>query len=534
MSKLTIFHSAPYKEEALPIQGKSERFISFDELKSWIRSGKIFVHLFRYRESRLAVYDLRLLSKPFLLAFILKALSRKQSFINDKEGRNQKITFRFLALSFFKMIRDYFKKNRLLKETFKEIKALAIRSRNSEIVISNPPLYLRTDFCFGLEAGGSVGHIAGVLNHLDHFTGKPIFLTTDQIPTVSPEWESHTIAPGKNFWDFSEVPPIHYNQIFFCEAIQRIGTRIPSFIYQRYSLNNFAGVKLANHYRVPLVLEFNGSEIWVSRYWGNRLKFEALSEQIENANLRAADLIVVISQPLKNELLAKGISQKKILVNPNGVNPDRYSPSIDGSLIRKKFQLEDKIVFGFIGTFGKWHGAEILVEAFGRFLQEWPEYREKTRLFLIGNGLTLQQTQKLVSELNLSSHCIFTGTVPQKEGPFYLAACDILISPQVPNADGTPFFGSPTKIFEYMAMGKGIIASDLDQIGEILEHNRSAWLVKPGHAHSLAIGMKALADDPLLRKRLAQTARNDAVTRHTWKEHTRKIIDQLLSLKQEI
>ena len=75
-----------------------------------------------------------------------------------------------------------------------------------------------------------------------------------------------------------------------------------------------------------------------------------------------------------------------------------------------------------------------------------------------------------------------------------MAACDLLASPHVPNSDGTPFFGSPTKLFEYMAMGKGIIASDLDQIGEVLEHDHTAWMVKPGDAESLMLGLKTMID----------------------------------------
>lgn len=108
-----------------------------------------------------------------------------------------------------------------------------------------------------------------------------------------------------------------------------------------------------------------------------------------------------------------------------------------------------------------------------------------------------------------------------------MAACDVLVSPHVPNPDGTPFFGSPTKLFEYMAMGKGIVASDLDQIGEILEHGQTAWMVKPGDVESLAEGLRVLIEDEDLRKRLGQAARQEVVGKFTWKQHTAKIIDKL-------
>jgi glycosyltransferase involved in cell wall biosynthesis len=123
--------------------------------------------------------------------------------------------------------------------------------------------------------------------------------------------------------------------------------------------------------------------------------------------------------------------------------------------------------------------------------------------------------------------CILTGLIPQEEGPDYLAACDILVCPHVPNPDGTRFFGSPTKLFEYMAMGKGIVASDLEQIGEVLEHNHTAWMVTPGDVESLMLGLKTLIDDRQLRNRLGEAARCEVVAKYTWSQHTQKIIDKL-------
>ena len=73
-----------------------------------------------------------------------------------------------------------------------------------------------------------------------------------------------------------------------------------------------------------------------------------------------------------------------------------------------------------------------------------------------------------------------TGLLERDQALRMLAACDVCVSPHVPNPDGTPFFGSPTKLFEYMGLGKPIVASDLDQIGEVIDHERNGLLVPPG------------------------------------------------------
>jgi glycosyltransferase involved in cell wall biosynthesis len=82
--------------------------------------------------------------------------------------------------------------------------------------------------------------------------------------------------------------------------------------------------------------------------------------------------------------------------------------------------------------------------------------------------------------------------------------------------DGSRFFGSPTKLFEYMAMGKGIVASRLEQLAEVLEHDRTGWLVTPGDVEELTGAIRGLAQNPAKRESLGIAARRAAIERHSW------------------
>jgi glycosyltransferase involved in cell wall biosynthesis len=124
-----------------------------------------------------------------------------------------------------------------------------------------------------------------------------------------------------------------------------------------------------------------------------------------------------------------------------------------------------------------------------------------------------------------SGKVIFTGAVAHERVPALLDACDILIAPHVPLADGSEFFGSPTKIFEYMAMGKAIVASRLGQIGEVLKHEETALLVEPGNVSELAAAIVRVAGSDELRGRLGPNAREAAVKNHTWGYNARRVLD---------
>ena len=526
MNRLTVLRHGSGRWEERP----GETVVTVDRLRASLASGALLGHLFRYRDARILTHRLETIGRPLKLALFLRLLSHGACAVEDESGRRRPLTARLISRWAWQAMREPFKKAALLESIDREATALSSAASHRAIGplrIERPPLYLRTDMSFGLKAGGSVGHTAGVVNHLGAFSGTPIMLTTDIVPTVSESVETHTVTPAEAFWEYPELPTLVMNERFSEEADRAIGAREISFVYQRYSLNNFSGARLALTRKVPFVLEYNGSEIWMSRNWGSPLEHEALSEKIELANFAMADLIIVVSQPMADELIGRGIPASKILVNPNGVETDRYAPEIDGSGIRKRLGLDGKLVIGFIGTFGPWHGAEVLARAFGDLLIKHPNYRDSVRLLMIGDGVKMPEVRAALGAANVLDQAVLTGLVPQADGPQYLAACDILASPHVPNADGTPFFGSPTKLFEYMAMGRAIVASDLDQVGEILEHGRAAQMAVPGSVESLVAGLQALIEDPERRATLRREARRLAVERHTWREHTRRILEAL-------
>ncbi len=503
--------------------------ISVKALGDWFRSGKIIKHLFRYNSATLYTNNWELASKPLLITLALRSLTLRTCRIEEENGRVTPVSIPFLYSLLINFIKDFLKKSRYLRQKQEEIDTPApLKSKPTVSFNTNAqPVYLRFDLSHDLKAGGSVSHTTGVLNNLRYFSPVPIYLTSLSIPGVDADIAIHIFRPKPRFLDFIELPFLYSNDKFIENSEVILQSKPLSFFYQRYSIYNYTGVRLAQNRKIPLVLEYNGSEIWVYKNWSKALKYETLAENIELLNLNAADVVVVVSQPLKDDLVNRGVNSDKILVNPNGVDPEIYFPEVDGSGILHKYNLKDKTVIGFIGTFGKWHGAEILAKGFGLLLQQYPQYRATIRLLMIGDGSTMPKVQQELEAYGVTQECILTGIVPQQEGPAYLAACDLLASPHVPNPDGTPFFGSPTKLFEYMAMGKGIVASDLEQIGEVLEHDGTAWLVKPGDAESLMIGLKTLIDNPQISKRLGEAARREVVAKYTWKEHTRKIIEKL-------
>jgi glycosyltransferase involved in cell wall biosynthesis len=325
-----------------------------------------------------------------------------------------------------------------------------------------------------------------------------------------------------------------------------------SFIYQRMSLGNYSGVELSRRHRVPLVLEYNGSEAWVANNWGQPLRFHGLACRTEEVCLRHAHAVVTISEVLQEELLERGVEPERIAMYPNCIDPRTFDPDrlpAEAMEVRERHGLaRDNIVVGFIGTFGPWHGVDVLAQAIRSLVESESEWlrRHKVHFLIVGDGAKMPVVRQVLEGSGWQEFCTLTGVVPQAQAPEYLAAADVLLSPHVANADGTRFFGSPTKLFEYMAMGKAIVASDLDQIGKVLERSlragqlpaeepagtedRLSVLAQPGDVESLLAGIRFCVMRPRWREVLGRNARAEALAKYTWSHHVGAIRSRLSRL----
>jgi glycosyltransferase involved in cell wall biosynthesis len=404
-------------------------------------------------------------------------------------------------------------------------------------------LYLRLDTISGLVAGGAVAHTVGIVDAFRKRLKKLTFACFERLPALSTDVDV-AVVPTDSKSEFGSNNPVvgfeaivyHGRMLDHLKDLCRQSR--PAFLYQRYCQGQYAGAWFARQHRIPFVLEFNGSEIWIARHWGDgvgrkMIPGEDVLQKMEDANLAAASLIIVVSEVLRDQLTARGYDPARILVLPNGVNADAIGPHLASAANREHLGLPlDVPIVGFIGSLGLWHGVEVLIDAFDRLLRDYPDVAARSpRLLIIGDGDRMPMVRAEIEKRNLGAFVKLAGLVPQAEGAQFLAVSDILVSPHVPNPDGSPFFGSPTKIFEYMALQRPIVASRLGQIGAVLEHERTALLTEPGNTDELARALATLIRQPELGQRLALAARREAVERHSWDSRVETILAALEARK---
>jgi glycosyltransferase involved in cell wall biosynthesis len=409
-----------------------------------------------------------------------------------------------------------------LPEGGEENRRRTLEKESPEVPLMVAPriTYLRTTPAAGTQSGGATTHTLGFINAAVELGAQLSVITNDRIAGLD---EAKVSVKSINPDSLGLTRPafdLRNGLLFTDQACAEIARQPPDFIYQRYSRVNLSGVGASLSTRRPLFLEYNGSEVWMARHWG-RLRLADLLERCERLNLAAASRVFVVAEVERNNLVEAGVAADKIVVNPNGVDVEKFRPDVGGAAVRRELGVtEDEMLAGFVGTFGPWHGVRTLAEAITLMPVDC-----RVRFLLVGSGMLRDEAERVIREAGREKQVIFTGQVDHDQVPALLDACDILLSPHVPLEDGSEFFGSPTKLFEYMAMGKGIVASRLGQIGEVLEDQETALLTEPGNARQLADAIFQLSRSPELRERLGAAARQAAIERHTWKRNAARVLD---------
>ncbi|HTC72347.1 MAG TPA: glycosyltransferase family 4 protein, partial [Solirubrobacteraceae bacterium] len=305
--------------------GENERVLTLTELAGAVRDPRLLRGLLRdpRLQEVLILRDDRALNGVQAGAQLLAALSPAERFEVRTPSRSVSVaagTMRMRALvtlagalpaELARSVRSYWRAGEAAARSY----ALPARPAGPIERVT----YLRAEPSLrwlGTQIGGAATHTSGVINGLSA-AGIDVNVFAPERPDSVRDARCHAV-PSKHILQF-----VHWlTLVGHTEELATAAERTPAdVVYQRYALGSYAGLELARRLAVPLVLEFNGSEIWTVRNWGSgRVPLVKTLAALERRNLIDASLIVVVSQPLKDQLVQEGIDPGRVLVTPNGVD----------------------------------------------------------------------------------------------------------------------------------------------------------------------------------------------------------------------
>lgn len=220
-----------------------------------------------------------------------------------------------------------------------------------------------------------------------------------------------------------------------------------------------------------------------------------------------AEGYVTITSGLHRELARRFGERQRVAVVPDGAPLGAASPPRDAAA---------PFTVAYAGHLYAWKGVEVLLDA----LALLPDVRAT----IVGGHEREPDLGRLRAKsagLGLDRRVTFTGQLEPAAVPARLADADVLVLPNPASAIST-YATSPLKLFEYMAAGRAIVASDLPAIREVLTHGVNAVLVTPGDAAALAAGIRSLEADAPLRARLADAARA-GIAEYSWSRRAERL-----------
>ena len=223
-----------------------------------------------------------------------------------------------------------------------------------------------------------------------------------------------------------------------------------------------------------------------------------------NLIYRWTDGYVTTGEMIREHLLGEGIPAGRVVSIPTGVDPERFSPSVDGSGIRSEFGVaRDSFLVSMIGVLRSWKRHDLFLEAV-RLLRE---QGIRVRALVAGEGPQRDKIAAMIRDLGLSDAVSMAGY--RVDVPEILAASDALV------LSSDRFEGVPQAILQALAMERPVVASPIGGIPEVVHPETTGILCPTGDASAFAGALARLAGDPALGERLGKAGRALVLGRYT-------------------
>jgi PEP-CTERM/exosortase A-associated glycosyltransferase len=288
------------------------------------------------------------------------------------------------------------------------------------------------------------------------------------------------------------------------------------------SLCGIPALKVAQRWKLPLVYEIRA--LWEDaavdrgRFAEKSLKY-IISEKVEQRLIDKCDAIVCICEGLRSEIAPRR-NKGNIFVTQNGVDTTIFAPREKAGSLVNKFELEGKIVIGFIGSFFTFEGLADLIASVPKVAAE----QENVRLLIVGGGVEEANVKRQAAELGvLEEIVIFVGRVPHEEIQDYYSIMDIMVYPRI--SKRITELVTPLKPLEAMAMEKAVVASDVGGLKELIRDGVTGLLYEAGNIDHLAERIVHLARNEKKRKLMAENARLQMRAEREWSKIVPKYLD---------
>lgn len=276
----------------------------------------------------------------------------------------------------------------------------------------------------------------------------------DNINKVDERASIQVIRPS-----FIKIPVLNYISLCFShkkEIEKQINDFNPDIIIALGLLNSYIGSKIAKKHKIPFLYYL----IDVLYTLIPEKTFQYFGKMINKRAIANSNMVITINQQLKELAIELGSDKNNTIVIDAGIDLDEFNPKLDDSNIRKEYGIsKDEYVLFFMGWIYNFAGMKELAIELGK---NKDRYKNMT-IIVVGDGDAYEDMVKIKEQYNLKNQLILTGKQPYTKIPEFLAMADFCLLPAYKDEEIMQDI-VPIKLYEYLAMKKVVIATDLPGI----------------------------------------------------------------------
>jgi glycosyltransferase involved in cell wall biosynthesis len=242
--------------------------------------------------------------------------------------------------------------------------------------------------------------------------------------------------------------------------------------------------------------------------------------------LDRAQYVIGPSQELVDTFIRIGIKAEKTAFIPNGVDPDKFNPSVSGDDIREKYKISptEQIIL-CPRRLEKKNGVEYLIEAIPDVIDRAPA----SKFLIVGPDFgEMDALKNRTLELGIEGKVIFTGNVQNSQMPQFYAAADVVVLPSLKEA-------TSIAALEGMATAKALVATNVGGLPYLVINEKTGLLVPPRDPQELAKAIKRILSDPSMRMYMGKNGRARVEQEFSWQQvalKTQEVYDKVIASSQ--